>query len=98
MLEDSSTVPVKNENLPVKTPKVKSKSAVSHQLTANVTESEFKLYSSLAVTLCNQKLIKEPSMYYFLKYAARFLTDFVLAIAIQAQNKARAAQNARRGE
>ena len=98
MLEVTGNLPVKNDELPVTTPKIRAKDTVSHQLTTNVTERELKLYSSLSESLYTQALIKEPSMYHFLKYAVKLFTEFVLATAQRAQEKAKELQNARRSE
>ena len=86
-------LPVKTDELPVKT---HSRQVPSYKVTTNVTENAFKLYSSLAETLCNQSLTKEASMYHCLKYAVKLFTDLVLATAQRAQEKARVLQNARR--
>ena len=86
-------LPVKTEDLPVKT---HTRLVSSRKVTTNVTEKEFTLYSSLAESLYKLGLIKEASMYHFLRYAAKFFTDAVLSTVASTQEKAKALQNARR--
>lgn len=51
---------------------------VIKKVATNITESDFNLIMKVANTLWRENLIEQPTMYYFLRYAAKILTNTIL--------------------